>query len=41
VGASTRLGASQAIEALAYYVHAYPVIVEEARRWLVEALADV
>ena len=32
---------SQAIEALAYYVHAYPLIVEEARRWLVEALADV
>jgi aminoglycoside phosphotransferase (APT) family kinase protein len=31
---------SQAIGALAYYLHTYPVIVEEARRWLAEALAD-
>jgi aminoglycoside phosphotransferase (APT) family kinase protein len=31
---------SQAIGALEYYMHTYPVIVEEARRWLAEALAD-
>jgi aminoglycoside phosphotransferase (APT) family kinase protein len=31
---------SQAIGALAYYQHTYPVIVQEARRWLAEALAD-
>jgi aminoglycoside phosphotransferase (APT) family kinase protein len=31
---------SQAIGALAYYLHTYPVIVQEARRWLAEALAD-
>jgi aminoglycoside phosphotransferase (APT) family kinase protein len=31
---------SQAIGALAYYLHTYPVIVREARRWLAEALAD-
>ena len=32
---------SQAIGALEYYMHTYPVIVQEARRWLAEALADV
>jgi aminoglycoside phosphotransferase (APT) family kinase protein len=31
---------SQAIGALEYYQHTYPVIVQEARRWLAEALAD-
>jgi len=31
---------SQAVIALPYYVDTYPVIVEQARRWLVEALAD-
>jgi aminoglycoside phosphotransferase (APT) family kinase protein len=31
---------SQAVAALAYYLHTYPVIVQEARRWLAEALAD-
>lgn len=31
---------SQAIRALAYYMDTYPVIVQEARRWLAEALAD-
>jgi aminoglycoside phosphotransferase (APT) family kinase protein len=31
---------SQAVGALAYYMHTYPVIVREARRWLAEALAD-
>ena len=31
---------SQAIGALDYYLHTYPVIVQEARRWLAEALAD-
>ena len=31
---------SQAIGAIAYYLHTYPVIVQEARRWLAEALAD-
>jgi aminoglycoside phosphotransferase (APT) family kinase protein len=31
---------SQAIGALTYYAHTYPVIVQEARRWLAEALAD-
>ena len=31
---------SQAIGAITYYTHTYPVIVREARRWLVEALAD-
>ncbi len=31
---------SQAISALGYYLHTYPVIVEQARRWLAEALAD-
>jgi aminoglycoside phosphotransferase (APT) family kinase protein len=31
---------SQAIGALEYYLHTYPVIVQEARRWLAEALAD-
>jgi aminoglycoside phosphotransferase (APT) family kinase protein len=30
---------SQAIIALPYYLHTYPAIVEEARRWLAEALA--
>ncbi|MEJ7569390.1 MAG: aminoglycoside phosphotransferase family protein [Gaiellaceae bacterium] len=31
---------SQAMIALPYYLHTYPVIVEEAWRWLAEALAD-
>jgi aminoglycoside phosphotransferase (APT) family kinase protein len=31
---------SQAVLALPYYLHTYPVIVREARRWLAEALAD-
>jgi aminoglycoside phosphotransferase (APT) family kinase protein len=31
---------SQAVIALPYYVDTYPVIVEQARRWLAEALAD-
>jgi aminoglycoside phosphotransferase (APT) family kinase protein len=31
---------SQAIGALEYYKRTYPVIVQEARRWLAEALAD-
>ncbi len=31
---------SQAIGALSYYRHTYPVIVREARRWLTETLAD-
>jgi hypothetical protein len=31
---------SQAIGALTYYEHSYPVIVQQARRWLAEALAD-
>lgn len=31
---------SQALIALPYYLHTYPVIVQEARRWLAEALAD-
>jgi len=31
---------SQAIGALTYYLHTYPVIVKEAWRWLAEALAD-
>jgi len=31
---------SQAINALSYYLHTYPVIVQEARRWLAEALTD-
>jgi len=26
--------------ALRYYLHTYPAIVEQARRWLAEALAD-
>ncbi len=30
---------SQAMGALTYYLHTYPVIVEQARRWLAEALA--
>lgn len=30
---------SQAMIALPYYLHTYPVIVQEARRWLAEALA--
>jgi aminoglycoside phosphotransferase (APT) family kinase protein len=32
---------SQAMIALPYYLHTYPVIVQEAWRWLTEALADV
>jgi aminoglycoside phosphotransferase (APT) family kinase protein len=32
---------SQAVIALPYYEHTYPVIVQEARRWLSEALADL
>lgn len=31
---------SQALIALPYYLHTYPVIVEQAWRWLNEALAD-
>ena len=31
---------SQAVIALPYYLHTYPVIVEQAWRWLAEALAD-
>lgn len=31
---------SQAIIALPYYLHTYPVIVQQAWRWLAEALAD-
>jgi aminoglycoside phosphotransferase (APT) family kinase protein len=31
---------SQSVGALEYYLHSYPVIVQEARRWLAEALAD-
>jgi len=31
---------SQAMIALPYYLHTYPVIVQQARRWLAEALAD-
>jgi hypothetical protein len=31
---------SQAVGALTYYMDTYPVIVQEARRWLAEALAD-
>ena len=31
---------SQAMIALPYYLHTYPVIVQEARRWLAEVLAD-
>jgi aminoglycoside phosphotransferase (APT) family kinase protein len=31
---------SQAVIALPYYLHTYPVIVKEARRWLAEALDD-
>ena len=31
---------SQAMIALPYYLHTYPVIVQEAWRWLTEALAD-
>ena len=31
---------SQAMIALPYYLHTYPVIVQEAWRWLAEALAD-
>jgi aminoglycoside phosphotransferase (APT) family kinase protein len=31
---------SQAIGALTYYRDTYPVIVQQARRWLAEALAD-
>jgi aminoglycoside phosphotransferase (APT) family kinase protein len=31
---------SQAVIALPYYLHTYPVIVQEAWRWLAEALAD-
>jgi len=31
---------SQAIIALPYYLHTYPVMVEQAWRWLGEALAD-
>jgi aminoglycoside phosphotransferase (APT) family kinase protein len=32
---------SQAVIALPYYQHTHPVIVQEARRWLGEALGDV
>lgn len=32
---------SQAMIALPYYLHTYPVIVQQARRWLAEALADL
>jgi len=31
---------SQAVLALPYYLHTYPVIVQQAWRWLAEALAD-
>jgi hypothetical protein len=31
---------SQALIALPYYLHTYPVMVREAWRWLAEALAD-
>jgi aminoglycoside phosphotransferase (APT) family kinase protein len=31
---------SQAMIALPYYLHTYPAIVEQAWRWLGEALAD-
>ena len=31
---------SQAMIALPYYLHTYPAIVQEAKRWLAEALAD-
>ena len=31
---------SQAMIALPYYLHTYPAIVEQAWRWLSEALAD-
>jgi aminoglycoside phosphotransferase (APT) family kinase protein len=31
---------SQAVIAMQYYLHTYPVIVQEAKRWLAEALAD-
>jgi aminoglycoside phosphotransferase (APT) family kinase protein len=31
---------SQAMIALPYYLHTYPAIVQEARRWLAEALVD-
>ena len=31
---------SQAVLALEYYLHTYPAIVREARRWLAEALID-
>jgi hypothetical protein len=31
---------AHAIGAITYYMHTYPVIVHEARRWLAEVLAD-
>ena len=31
---------AHAIGAITYYMHTYPVIVQEARRWLAEVLAD-
>jgi aminoglycoside phosphotransferase (APT) family kinase protein len=31
---------SQSMIALPYYLHTYPVIVQQARRWLAEALSD-
>jgi len=31
---------SQAMIALPYYLHTYPAIVQQAWRWLAEALAD-
>jgi hypothetical protein len=31
---------SQAVIALPYYLDTHPLIVQEARRWLAEALAD-
>jgi hypothetical protein len=40
VGARPRLALSQAMSALPYYLHTYPMIVEQAWRWLAEALAD-
>ena len=39
LGTRARLGALAGDDALPYYLHTYPVIVQQARRWLAEALA--
>jgi hypothetical protein len=31
---------AHAVGAIAYYMYTYPVIVQEARRWLAEVLTD-